>query len=246
MIQTKSLAPNPPTMPRDRLPRWLRLWGLLNAPPAVYLLLVYFWGRFPITRVAKPLPGFGSFEGGPLTMLLLLPFLGCTSSGCWWWWSRPGFLFAGNRPCLPSRWVAILGSLLLLALAWTDESTWDRFSVSKLARSPEAGDRFLHAVVEGNVGTVRAFLPTASRSTTAISGGPRFTRPRARGERKWLVIFWTRAPTSTRSMRISPTPVDVAESQHHDDIVALLRARGGKEYNEFAPANRQAPCPVTP
>ena len=70
-----SLSPTPPTKSSRPLPRWFWLWGLLTAPGAAFLLVTLFWQRFPLTR-AIPFVGDGSFESGPLTTLLLVPFLG--------------------------------------------------------------------------------------------------------------------------------------------------------------------------
>jgi hypothetical protein len=233
-------------MSRDRLPRWLRLWGLLNAPPAVYLLLVFFWGRFPITRAAKPLPGFGSFEGSPLTMLLLLPFLALYLIWLLVVTVKTGVSLRRKSTVSPSRSVVILGSLLLLGLAWTDETTWDRFSVSSLARSPEAGDRFLTAAAEGNVATVRAFLAHGIAINNCYLGWTALHVAASEGRTQMARYLLDQGANVNAVDTGSSTPVDVAEGQHHDDIVALLRARGGKEYNELAPADRQAPCPLNP
>lgn len=145
----------------------------------------------------------------------------------------------------PSRWIAILGSLLLLALAWTDESTWDRFSVSKLARSPEGGDRFMHAAVEGNVATVRAFLAHGIAINNCYLGWTALHVSASVGRTRMVRYLLDQGANVNAVDTSSSTPVDVAEGQHYFDIVALLRARGGKEYDELAPADRQAPCAVS-
>jgi ankyrin repeat protein len=134
----------------------------------------------------------------------------------------------------------------LLLLAWTDETTWDRFSVSKLARSPEAGDRFLQAVVAGNVATVRAFLAHGIAINNCYLGWTALHVAASEGRTQMARYLLDQGANLNAVDTGSSTPVDVAEGQHHDDTVALLRARGGKAYNELAPADRQAPCPVKP
>jgi Ankyrin repeats (3 copies) len=232
-------------MSRDRLPRWLRLWGLLNAPPALYLLLVYFWMKFPLTRAASPLPGFGSFEGGPLTMLLLMPFLVLYLIWLLVVVVKTGVSLSEKSTVSPGRWVVILGSLLLVALAWTDESTWDRFSVAKLARTPEGGERVIHAAVEGNVGTVRAFLAHGIAINNCYLGWTALHAAASVGQTRMVRHLLDLGANVNAVDTGSSTPVDVAEGQHYFDIVTLLRARGGKEYNELASADQQTPCPVS-
>ncbi len=235
------MSPTSLTTSPDRLPRWFRLWGLLTAPGTLFLLVALFWQRFPLTR-ATPFVGYGSFESGPLTTLLLMPFLGLYLVWLLILTVKIG-ISARRKSTIPrSRWAALLISLLLLALAWTDDTTWDRVFVARLAATPERADSFMRAVVEGNVATVRAFHAHGTALNDCLFGWTALHAAASEGRMPMVRYLLDQGANVNAVDGSSSTPVDDAEGQRHGDIVALLRARGGKAYNELPPEARGTAC----
>ena len=237
------MSPTSLTTSADRLPRWLRLWGVLTAPGAVFLLVALFWQRFPLTR-ATPFVGYGSFEGGPLMTLLLMPFLGLYVVWLLILTVKTGMSVRRKATIPRSRWVMILISSLLLALGWTDETTWDRVFVARLVAAPERAHAFMGAVVAGDVATVRAFHAHGVALNDCFLGWTALNAAASEGQLSMVRYLLDQGANVNAVDTGSSTPVDDAEQQHHGDIVALLRARGGKAYNELPPEARQIPCHV--
>jgi hypothetical protein len=71
-------------MDRDRQPTWLRIWGILAWPGALYLVLRIVWEETLLTwRQGPQMVGFSLAHTGPLIPLLLSLAL----AGSGWWQS---------------------------------------------------------------------------------------------------------------------------------------------------------------
>jgi hypothetical protein len=230
-----------PVQPADRSPRWLRLWGWFTAPCADYLLLAKFWQTFPLTR-AKPFVGFGSFEGDGMLVLLLLPFLALHV--CWIVTVVVRTVIAVRRRAAIPRgpWLIVSLSVILALLAWTRQPTWDRLFVRQVAATHEGPQAFMRAAAEGDVAAVRAFHEQGIPLEGCFFGWSALHVAAREGRLPVLRYLLDQGVRVNTVSGGSNTALDEAEQQHHEDVVAFLRARGGKEFDELAPEDQKPPC----
>ena len=110
-------------MQRDRLPIWLRIWGVLAWPGAIYLVLRIVWEETLLTwRQGPQMVGFSLAHTGPLLLLLLSAALSVV-------WLvvvlvRSAVMLHRHRKVPAVRWVVLAGGIALLSLFFVPYGFW--------------------------------------------------------------------------------------------------------------------------
>jgi hypothetical protein len=144
-------------MRAERLPTWLRIWGILTWPGAAFFVLHILWEETLVTWRHGP-QDVGKYLAHTE---LFLPLLASTALALLWLSVVGVRTFGAWRRCdaIPtSRWLLLAGGSGLIALLLVPYGFWQRLAVRSLARGPHAVDFLNYAAASGDIETVRALL----------------------------------------------------------------------------------------
>jgi hypothetical protein len=215
-------------MPRDRLPVWLRVWGFLAWPGALYLVCRIVWEETLLTwREGPQMIGFSLMHTGPWLLLFLSVALALA-------WLLAVFVRSivkrVRRQTIPtSRWVTLALGGALLALLVVPYGLWQRVGVRWIARGPNAPEFLTHAAATGDLAMVEALLRQGvdvnvrdSDGSTALHGAA------VEGRTNIIAYLITQGADASIKNRFGHTALDNAREMHRDDAIRFLQDHGAK------------------
>jgi Ankyrin repeats (many copies) len=217
---------SPETPPSDELPVWLAFWGMVALPGAAYLSFRLAWEQTFLSWKRGPqMVGFSLAHTGPFFELLLsyvclLVWLAIVLALTVWRMAR-------GAKVSWVRWASVAGVAFVLILGAVPYAAWMRLFAGKIARGPFAAEFAAHAAASGYRGVVAALVDRGLPVDARTSDGQTSLHAAAvAGKVDVLRDLIARGADVNAVNDSGDSPLEEAESLHHADAAALLRAHG--------------------
>ncbi len=215
-------------MQRDRLPTWLRIWGILAWPGALYFVGRIVWEETLLTwRQGPQMVGFSLAHSGLILPLLLSVVLAVV------WLTvvlvRSAVSLHRARKVSASRWLMLVGGAALLCLLLVPYGFWQRLDAASIAKGPNAAEFLTYAAATGDLETVKTLLSHGvgvnaldSNGATALHGAA------VEGETKLIAFLLTEGADLSIKNQFGRTALDNAREMDRREVIRYLTEHGAK------------------
>jgi hypothetical protein len=220
-VQSKNTIARLPLVLRLAAP-FVLIGSAIFAARIVREQTVWTWQRGP------QMVGF-SLAHGAGAILFLTPLLLLI-----WLVVAPGFTIRDKikkKRFGPARFALLGLAILLLILPSLPDGFWQRLLVSRMAKSPRAGDLFFYAANRGDLGTVRGLVQHGvpvkavdrAQFRTAAHGA-------ARGGQTEVLRYLASSGADLNALdRAGDSPLELAVSANQQEAAAFLAGCGAKK-----------------